>query len=87
MFNIAFVKIFSAAQIRACDAYTIHARPISSIDLMEGAATKCCDWITAQYGNDGLYVVLCGTGNNGGDGLAITRMLHSRGCAASPLPR
>lgn len=82
MINIAIVKIFSAAQIRACDAYTIHATPISSIDLMEQAATKCADWITGQYGNEGLYVVLCGTGNNGGDGLAITRMLHRRGCAA-----
>jgi len=76
------VKIFSAAQIRACDAYTMHATPISSIDLMERAATKCADWITAQCGREGLYVVLCGTGNNGGDGLAITRMLHYRGCAA-----
>jgi len=76
------VKIFSAAQIRACDAYTIHATPIASIDLMERAAGKCVEWLTGQYGKDGLYVVLCGTGNNGGDGLAITRMLHNRGYAA-----
>jgi len=76
------VKIFSAAQIRACDAYTIHATPIASIDLMERAAAKCVDWISGQYGRDSLFVVLCGTGNNGGDGLAITRMLHQLGYAA-----
>lgn len=76
------MKIFSAAQIRACDAYTIHATPIASIDLMERAAAKCVDWISGQYGRDSLFVVLCGTGNNGGDGLAITRMLHQLGYAA-----
>lgn len=82
MINIAIVKIFSAAQIRACDAYTIHATPIASIDLMERAAGKCVEWIGGQYGRDSLFVVLCGTGNNGGDGLAITRMLHQLGYAA-----
>lgn len=76
------MKIFSAAQIRACDAYTIHATPIASIDLMERAAAKCVEWISGQYGRDSLFVVLCGTGNNGGDGLAITRMLHQLGYAA-----
>ncbi|MBS1587541.1 MAG: NAD(P)H-hydrate dehydratase [Bacteroidetes bacterium] len=76
------MKIFSAAQIRACDAYTIHATPIASIDLMERAAGKCVEWISGQYGRDSLFVVLCGTGNNGGDGLAITRMLHQLGYAA-----
>jgi NAD(P)H-hydrate epimerase len=82
LINIAIVKIFSAAQIRACDAYTIHATPIASIDLMERAAGKCVEWIGGQYGRDSLFVVLCGTGNNGGDGLAITRMLHQLGYAA-----
>ena len=70
------MKIFTAAQIRACDAYSIHASSISTADLMERAAAKCVDWITAQFPKDALFVVLCGTGNNGGDGLAITRMLH-----------
>jgi len=73
------MKIFTAAQIRACDAYTIKASAMHSADLMERAATKCFAWIKDNFHRDTLFVVLCGTGNNGGDGLAITRMLHQRG--------
>jgi NAD(P)H-hydrate epimerase len=73
------MKIFSASQIRACDAYTIHASGITSIDLMERAATACVAWINANMPKDSLFIVLCGTGNNGGDGLAITRLLHKQG--------
>ncbi len=73
------MKIFTAAQIRACDAYTIHASAINSTDLMERAASKCVEWITGHYNKEALFVVLCGPGNNGGDGLAITRMLHRMG--------
>ena len=73
------MKIFSAAQIRACDAYTIHASGISSIELMERAAAKCADWLDNNFTKDTLFIVLCGPGNNGGDGLALTRMLHHVG--------
>lgn len=73
------MKIFTAAQIRACDAYTIQASSIRSADLMERAAGKCADWIKAGFPRETLFVVLCGTGNNGGDGLVITRLLHQRG--------
>ncbi len=73
------MKIFTSAQIRACDAYTIHASGIRSAELMERAATKCVTWIGDHLPKDTLFVVLCGTGNNGGDGLAITRLLHQRG--------
>ena len=76
------MKIFTAAQIKACDAYTIHASGISSVELMERAASKCTEWISGNYPQDSLFVVLCGTGNNGGDGLAITRMLHQAGYGA-----
>jgi ADP-dependent NAD(P)H-hydrate dehydratase / NAD(P)H-hydrate epimerase len=73
------MKIFTAAQIRACDAYTIKASGIQSIDLMEKAAGQCVNWITANLPKDSLFVILCGTGNNGGDGLAITRLLNRLG--------
>ncbi len=75
------MKIFSAAQIRACDAATIQARGIQSAELMEHAATKCVDWIRDTFPKDALFVLLCGTGNNGGDGLAIARQLHNRSYA------
>lgn len=76
------MKIFTAAQIKACDAYTIHASSIPSADLMERAAAKCLDWISAHLPKDSLFVVLCGPGNNGGDGLALTRLLHEAGYGA-----
>lgn len=73
------MKIFSASQIKACDAYTIHASGISSAELMERAAIRCADWIQEHYSKETLFVLLCGRGNNGGDGLALTRLLHERG--------
>ena len=73
------MKIFSAPQIKAADAYTISATPVSSIDLMERAASACTNWILANYGKETLFVILCGPGNNGGDGLAIARMLYREG--------
>lgn len=73
------MKILSASQIKAADEHTIHSLPISSIDLMERAASRCTEWLTANYPKETLFVVLCGSGNNGGDGLAVTRMLHKHG--------
>ena len=72
------MKIFTAAQIKACDAYTIQASGIQSVDLMERAATRCVDWLRDTFPKDALFVVLCGIGNNGGDGLAIARLLRQR---------
>lgn len=72
-------KLFSAAQIRAADAYTIKHEPIASIALMERAANACFHWLRSQpFGQAGINV-FCGTGNNGGDGLAIARLLHESG--------
>lgn len=73
------MKILSSAQIRACDDYTIKETRIRSIDLMEHAANKCVEWIISNFSKDTLFVILCGSGNNGGDGFAIARMLHRRG--------
>ena len=72
------MKIFSAEQIHACDAATIQASGIHSIDLMERAANKSMDWLRNNFPKETLFVVLCGTGNNGGDGLALTRLLSQR---------
>ena len=61
------MKIFSAAQIKKWDEYTIAHEPILSIDLMERAATTCCKWLIGK--NMGLmpFRIFCGKGNNGGD--------------------
>lgn len=76
------MKVFSAPQIRACDTYTVHAAKIASHELMERAAGKCAEWINNNVPADTVFIVLCGSGNNGGDGLAITRMLHKQGYSA-----
>jgi NAD(P)H-hydrate epimerase len=71
------MKILSAAQIRELDAYTITHEPITSIDLMERAAMTFVDWFLGRFPNrDHPVLIFCGMGNNGGDGLAVARMLH-----------
>jgi len=67
--------IFSASQIRAWDEYTILHEPIASIDLMERASVACYQWLLKYRNTDTSFVVFCGKGNNGGDGLAIARLL------------
>lgn len=69
------MKLFSADQIRQWDQYTIENEPISSIDLMERAASKCVDWLERNDFVGKSFHIFCGKGNNGGDGLAIARML------------
>lgn len=71
--------ILTAAQMRAVDSATIRDEPIASIDLMERAAMACVDWLMTHQPDTTHYRVFCGLGNNGGDGLAITRLLLERG--------
>jgi NAD(P)H-hydrate epimerase len=75
------MKILSAAQIKALDAATILAQGITSGQLMERAATACTDWLTATFSRDTPFVIFCGSGNNGGDGLCIARQLLGNGYA------
>ena len=78
LFYIYGMKIFSAGQIRNWDAYTIANEPVSSINLMERAASACYEWILKHYPS-ACFKIFCGKGNNGGDGLAIARMLLQSG--------
>ncbi|HMI79518.1 MAG TPA: NAD(P)H-hydrate epimerase, partial [Ferruginibacter sp.] len=77
------MKIFSAAQIKKWDAFTIANEPIASIDLMERAATACCKWLIGKIFGHYHFHVFCGKGNNGGDGLAIARLLIGHKCKVS----
>jgi len=72
------MKILSAAQIKELDQYTIEHEPIKSIDLMERAATACVKRIVTLVNQSTPIFVFCGKGNNGGDGLAISRLLHEK---------
>lgn len=71
------MKILTATQTRELDAYTIAHEPITHLDLMERASGVFTEWLTEHLPNRTLPVhVYCGPGNNGGDGLAVARMLH-----------
>ncbi len=72
------MKIFSAEEIRLWDQYTIEQEPISSINLMERAAGKCVEWLIQEFPDAASFGIFCGKGNNGGDGLAIARMLMNQ---------
>ncbi len=68
------MKIFLSEQVREADAFTIKNEPISSINLMERAATLCYNYIKLNYSAK-VYHIFVGPGNNGGDGLVIARLL------------
>ena len=73
------MKIFTSAQIKELDKYTIENEPISSLNLMERAAQTMVRAITELWGTSTPIVVFAGPGNNGGDALAISRMLADQG--------
>ena len=72
------MKIFRAEQVREIDAYTIKNEPIRSIDLMERAATRLTGWYVRHYHTNQKVMIFAGPGNNGGDALAMARMLADR---------
>jgi NAD(P)H-hydrate epimerase len=75
------MKIFSKEQIQQWDDYTSNYEPIDSIDLMERASYACFKWLDNKFTSSQSYTIFCGSGNNGGDGLAIARMLLLTKCS------
>ena len=73
------MKIFTSAQIRELDSYTIKHEPIASIDLMERAAKALAHAIADEWDTNSPMVVFAGPGNNGGDALAVARLLVEQG--------
>jgi len=71
-------KILNAEQIRNVDNHTISNKPIPSIDLMEYASNCFVNSIWDKQFITKKIAVVCGTGNNGGDGLAISRLLKEK---------
>ncbi|MCK6692181.1 MAG: NAD(P)H-hydrate dehydratase [Thermoanaerobaculia bacterium] len=71
------MKIFTTEQIRAWDAYTIEHEPVASVELMNRAAQVFTEWFAGIYPDTERPVyIFAGTGNNGGDGVAVARLLH-----------
>ena len=73
------MKILSSPQLKELDRYTIVHEPIASIDLMERAAHALTNAIIRRWDKSFEIVVFAGPGNNGGDALAVARMLSQRG--------
>ena len=75
------MKIFPTADIREIDRYTIEHEPIASIDLMERASAAIARRIESHWDKKRRICIFAGPGNNGGDALAIARILSEKGYA------
>ncbi|HNZ84896.1 MAG TPA: NAD(P)H-hydrate epimerase, partial [Paludibacteraceae bacterium] len=73
------MKIFNSTAIRQIDAYTIEKNHIKSIELMEVAARSVFEYIIQHYNIEKKIIIFAGQGNNGGDALALARLLHIAG--------
>lgn len=71
------MKLFTCEQIAEIDRRTMKLEPISSIDLMERASMQVADWVIHNIGNNRPFWFFAGPGNNGGDALAVARILAS----------
>lgn len=69
------MKVFSSSQFRTWDHYSMARHGIPSIELMERAAMQVFEWINLHFESQQNFYIFCGKGNNGGDGLALARML------------
>lgn len=77
------MKIFNPQQIKELDNYTIQEQQITSVALMERAALQIVAYLTKNYTITQHFTIYCGLGNNGGDGLAIARLLLEKGYAVT----
>ena len=75
--NIFRMKLFRSEQIKKIDEHTINEEPVASIDLMERAAGQLLRWYLQKFDRSKRIFIFAGPGNNGGDGLALARLLES----------
>lgn len=73
------MKIFNSETIKEIDKATCEAQEISSIDLMERAASAVCCELETRFNPGQRIIIFAGPGNNGGDALAIARILFEQG--------
>src|SRR6187549_1568119 len=80
--RISFMKILTPDQIRKVDRLSTEQYGIPSLLLMENAGMRVVEVLEDEFENlDELTVaILCGKGNNGGDGLVMARQLIQKGC-------
>ena len=73
------VELYTAAQVRELDRLAIEEQDIPSLTLMERAGADALDALTGRYPGAGNLVVLCGGGNNAGDGYVLARLARQAG--------
>jgi len=73
------MKILNTEQLREADRITIERQGITSWQLMERATTQLFLWIEKHLPEAQSFCIMAGVGNNGGDGLALARMLLQSG--------
>jgi ADP-dependent NAD(P)H-hydrate dehydratase / NAD(P)H-hydrate epimerase len=84
---IALMKILTAAQMREVDRLTTVQYLLPGLLLMENAAARTVEAVEKNFGSVAgkQALVICGKGNNGGDGAAIARLLHTKNCSVRML--
>src|SRR6266576_772016 len=73
------MKIISAAEMREIDRVTSERFGVPSLTLMEKAGAAVAEFVTSDYPDARTVVVICGKGNNGGDGFVAARRLREMG--------
>ena len=73
------MQVLDIVQIRAWDKFTLLHEPVSSLQLMERAASACFQWLMNNGYKGKQFTIFCGKGNNGGDGLLLARLLAEKG--------
>jgi NAD(P)H-hydrate epimerase len=71
------MKIFRNQQIKEIDKFTIENEPVASVDLMERAADQLLRWYIRSFDRSRRIIIFAGPGNNGGDGIALARLLSA----------
>jgi NAD(P)H-hydrate epimerase len=73
------MRVLSAAEMQVCDRATSERFRTPSFELMLNAASAVAAFVREQFADARKITVLCGRGNNGGDGMAAARLLHMAG--------
>ncbi len=79
------VALYSTAQVRALDAHAIKELQIPGYTLMKRAGEAALRYLRTRWPMAHRIVIVCGSGNNGGDGYVLARFAHAAGLTVSVL--
>src|ERR1035437_6363937 len=79
------MQVLSAAEMQECDRATTERFGIPSLELMRNASTAVAAFVRMQFPRARRITVLCGRGNNGGDGMMAARLLAASGLEVTTL--